>query len=106
MRLLPILAILLLISCNSTSDESKADKQAKAVCSCATPLLVLNSEVEKRQQNEDFERIQVQFEQTRRCIQEQRIKPEEMQELIKALTVRCPDLTSSQALTEELLKNN
>jgi hypothetical protein len=105
MRLLPILATLLLFSCNSTPDESKADKQAKAVCNCATPLLVLNSEVAKSQQNEDFDRIQVQFEQTRRCIQELRIKPEEMPELVKALTARCPDLASSQTLTEELLKN-
>ncbi len=105
MRLLPVLASLILFSCDSTPDESKAEKQAKAVCNCATPLLMLNSEVEKSQKNEDFDRIQAQFEQTRRCIQGQRIKPEEVPELMKALSVRCPNLASSQALTEELLKN-
>jgi hypothetical protein len=105
MRLFPILVSLLLFSCDSTPEESKAEKQAKAVCNCATPLLMLNSEVQKSQQNEDFDRIQAQFEQTRRCIQEQRIKPDDIPEVMKALTVRCPNLASSQALTEELLKN-
>lgn len=105
MRLLPILISLLLFSCNSKPEESKAEKQAKAVCNCASPLLMLNSEVQKSQRNEDFDRIQAQFEQTRRCIQEQRLKPEDIPELMKALTVRCPDLASSQALAEELLGN-
>jgi hypothetical protein len=105
MRLLPFLVFFIFFSCNSTPDESKAEKQAKAVCNCATPLLILNSEVQKSQQNADFDRIQAQFEQTKRCIQEQRIKPEEIPELMKALTVRCPNLASSQDLTEELLKN-
>lgn len=105
MRLFPILVSLLIYSCNSVPEESKAEKQARAVCNCATPLLMLNSEVQKSPQNEDFDRIQAQFEQTKRCIQEQRIKPEEIPELMKALTVRCPNLASSQDLTEELLKN-
>lgn len=105
MRLFPILVSLLFYSCNSAPEESKAEKQARAVCNCATPLLMLNSEVQKSPQNEDFDRIQAQFEQTRRCIQEQRIKEEEIPELMKALTVRCPNLASSQDLTEELLKN-
>jgi hypothetical protein len=105
MRLFPILVSLLIYSCNSAPEESKAEKQARAVCNCATPLLMLNSEVQKSQQNADFDRIQAQFEQTKRCIQEQRIKPEDIPELMKALTVRCPNLASSQDLTEELLKN-
>lgn len=105
MRLLLILTSLLLFSCNSTPEESKAEKLAKAVCNCATPLLMLNREVQTSPKNEDFDRIQAQFEQSRRCIQEQRIKPEDIPEVLKALVVRCPDLAASQALTEELLKN-
>lgn len=79
---------------------------AQAICDCTTPLLDLNKQAAQAPDQIDFEGIQIAFEQARVCIAEQRMKPEDLAEVEKALAVKCPALSSEKELWAELLGKN
>ena len=53
--------------------------------------------------NIDFEGIQAEFEKTKTCIVGQRMKPEDLPEVEKALAAKCPELSAQTELLGELL---
>ena len=79
---------------------------AQAICDCTTPLLELNKNAAQSPDKIDFDGIQVAFEQARICIAEQRMKPEDLPEVEKALVVKCPGLSAEKELWMELLGKN
>ncbi len=63
----------------------------------------LNKQAAKATGTIDFEGIQRAFDNARTCIAKQKIKPEEIQEMEKALEVLCPELEAEHELLEELI---
>ncbi len=104
MRFLPILlAFSFFFSCQGNAPEKRSDSTARAVCSCTAKLLELNKQAAASTGAIDFEGIQRAFDEARTCIALQKIKPEEVPELEKALEVLCPELAKEQELLAELV---
>ncbi|MBL7827919.1 MAG: hypothetical protein JNJ57_14915 [Saprospiraceae bacterium] len=103
MRFVLFSLILLVCSCEQAPKETRADRIAKAVCDCATPLLNLNKQAAESPQGIDFEKIQAEFEKSKICIADQRMKPEDLPEVQKSIVVKCPQLSGEVELLNELL---
>ena len=99
-----ILLVTLFFSCENPPSETRAERIAKGICDCSTPLLDLNKAAATASGNIDFEGIQAEFEKTRACIVNQRMKSEDLLAVKNALTVRCPELATQTELLEELLR--
>ena len=101
--ILVLLLTCFLNSCENPPSETRAERIAKGICDCATPLLNLNKQAANTSGNIDFEAIQVEFGKARACIVNQRMKPEDLPEVQKALTLKCPELAAEVEMLGELL---
>jgi hypothetical protein len=90
-------------SCENPPSETRAERIAKGICDCSTQLLNLNKQAANASGNIDFEAIQAEFGKARACIVNQRMKPEDLPEVQKALTVKCPELAAEAEMLGELL---
>ena len=97
------LLVSLFLSCQDKPSETRADRIARGICDCASPLLMLNKQAANATGNIDFEGIQAAFEKARTCIVDQRMKPEDLPEVQKALEMKCPELAKETELLGELL---
>lgn len=103
MRSLLFLSLICLFSCQNQPAESRADKIAKSVCGCTAHLLELNKQAANSKDSIDFAGIQAEFEKTKTCIANQRMKPEDVAEVKKSLLLKCPDLAKEEDLLQELM---
>lgn len=93
----------LFFSCQNPPAETRADRIAKGVCDCSTPLLDLNKKAAAGKDSIDFEAIQTAFLEARKCIVNQHMKTEDLPDVQKALVVKCPELAGEEELLGELL---
>lgn len=98
-----LLLACLLFSCQNPPAETRADRIAKGVCDCSTPLLDLNKKAAAGKDSIDFEAIQTAFLEARKCIVNQHMKSDDLSEVQKALLIKCPELAAETDLLEELL---
>ncbi len=103
--ILTLLSFCLFFSCQDTPPVKRSDSAARAICTCSADLMELNKQAAKATGAIDFEGIQRAFDKTKTCIALQKIKPEEIQEMEKALEVLCPELAKEHELLEELIGN-
>jgi hypothetical protein len=92
-----------LFACQDNPPVKRSDSVARALCTCSAQLLELNKQAANATGVIDFERIQRAFDEARTCIALQKIKPEEMPEVEKALELLCPELAKEHTLLEELI---
>jgi len=98
-----LLSFCFFFSCQDNPPVKRTDNVARAVCSCSSELMDLNKQAAKATGTIDFEGIQTAFNMAKTCIAKQKIKPEEMPEVEKALEVLCPELEAEHELLEELI---
>lgn len=103
--ILLLLSFLLFFACKNTPPETRADRIATQICACSGQLLALNKKAQAGAAGDtiDFKGIQTAFEQTRACIAEQHMKPEDLPEVQKSLLIKCPELAKQAELLQELL---
>lgn len=103
MRTLFFLAFCLFFSCQNQPAETRADKIAKGVCGCTARLLEMNKQAANTTDSIDFDGIQAEFNKAKACIDQQRMKPEDVAEVKKSLALKCPELAKEEDLLQELL---
>ena len=92
-----------LFSCQNQAPEARSEKIAKGICDCSAQLMQMNKEAANAQGPIDFEGIEAAFAKTKACIAKQRMKPEDRQEVEKALALKCPELAAENELLQELI---
>lgn len=107
-----ILLLTLAAACQSPAPESRYDQVAAAYCSCTRHLVTLNRQAQTMLADTtaqiDFHALQTEHEKAKECAaalisRYGKLKPDEIPQVEKSLTLKCPALAQEHDLLRELL---
>jgi hypothetical protein len=107
-------ACLFLLACNTPPPVNRFDKMAEGFCECTAQLAALNQQAVKLAEDTTgkaaviFHQMQEEYGKAKDCSasivsQFGKLKKEEMPQMIKALSGKCPDLATQGDLLQEML---